>query len=437
MFKYPVNRIGETIRKQGACFFISRIFQAILAFPFATLIILISPIYKIRFICLYTSRIGEYTLNTYLMFRALESKKFVEEIKCRHFYYAQPSSPIANVFFHQMWSRTIPVLSYSVLVSFIDRILVFFLKEKYNTPFKVMYEKSGGGIYRWEHLSKFKTQYISFTKKELKIGEMLKSQFGLSQNSRFVCLLVRDSRYLQVHMPDTDDWKYHAYRNADIKNYMRAVEFLVQNGFYVIRMGKHVDPGATLKINNSKYIDYANSNLRSDFLDVYFSAHCDFFISNGSGIDAIAQIFNRPLFVVSYNLFDIRSSLYFSYMIPKNVKSIKEDRLITYLEIFNDYTHFFLSGKCISRDPRRVLLSEWERKGWVIIENTPDEILSGVKDMVNSLDKGYIEKDEEKKLNEFFWKKFPCPVALEEEYWKNARMRISPSFLRKHVNLLN
>ena len=47
--------------------------------------------------------------------------------------------------------------------------------------------------------------------------------------------------------------------------------------------------------NNPKIIDYANSNLRSDFMDIYLGARCSFCISTGYGFDELPYFFGRPV----------------------------------------------------------------------------------------------------------------------------------------------
>ncbi len=39
---------------------------------------------------------------------------------------------------------------------------------------------------------------------------------------------------------------------------------------------------------------------RTDFMDIYLSAKCKFFITSGVGLMAIPMIFRRPLLCVNY-----------------------------------------------------------------------------------------------------------------------------------------
>ena len=46
---------------------------------------------------------------------------------------------------------------------------------------------------------------------------------------------------------------------------------------------------------NKKIIDYSSNGMRSDFLDIYLGAKCEFCISSSLGWDAIPEIFNKPI----------------------------------------------------------------------------------------------------------------------------------------------
>jgi len=422
------------LKRKGLLVFGIRFFQCILAVPIALIILLISPIYKIRFIKLYSSRIGQYGSNTHLLLCALESNDYPDERNCKHFYYSYDEVPICNKFFHKMWSRTIPILPCGALCSFVDRTLIAVLKDRYLTPFKIMFEGSPGGYDQWGYLSKYKKQFISFTQKEELTGSELINQLGIPIDKPFVCLLVRDSKYLQARMPDTDDWRYHKYRDVTVENYISTIEFLTQNGFYVVRMGKEVN--SALNFHDSKFIDYANHSLRSDFLDIYLSANCYFFISTATGIDCIASIFHRPLLMTNAILCDIYCDRDWLLTISKNVLCVKTNSLVPYEDIYRDYTHFYLSNKYIGQDPRLLMFLAWEKKGWRLIENTSDEILSAVKETVDTLANHFVETDEMKNQQELFWKCFPAPATTRNKTYKDIKMRISPSFLKKHINLL-
>ncbi|MDP1574227.1 MAG: TIGR04372 family glycosyltransferase [Coxiellaceae bacterium] len=430
-----LNRLLYAIKRKGFFIFLAQLAQFFLAVPTSMMIILIYPFFKIRLIKLYTSRIGQYGSNTHLMLCALISNDFPEEKKCLHLYYSYDDVPISNVFFHKMWKRAIPIVPFGALSSCVDRILILVFKKKYKTPFKSMFESSLGGHDHWDYFLKYdKKQFINFSKKEKNKGEELLNKIGIPSGMPFVCLLVRDEKYLKTRMPNSDDWQYNRYRDASIENYIPAIEFLTRSGFYVVRMGKEV--GSALNLNNTKFIDYANHNLRSDFMDVFLSANCYFFVSTSCGIDCIPQIFYRPLITTNSIICDTRSYENWFFTIPKNVICKKTNKLVSYKEIYCDYQHFFLSGKYAGQDSRRIMFSEWKKKGFEFIENTPDEILGVVKEMVAFMNNSFVQTLEMKEKQRLFWRNFPAPLALNKSSYENIKMKISPSFLKKHANLM-
>lgn len=130
----------------------------------------------------------------------------------------------------------------------------------------------------------------------------LKSQ-GWSEGEPFVCLLARDASYLrswQDHgrVSSASVESFHGYRNSDIMTYLEAAEWLAENGVWVIRMGSLVEKAFIS--TNPRVIDYASGTTRSDFLDVWLFARCNFCITTGTGPDYVAQLFRRPTLLLNH-----------------------------------------------------------------------------------------------------------------------------------------
>ena len=53
-------------------------------------------------------------------------------------------------------------------------------------------------------------------------------------------------------------------------------------------------------ITHNRIIDYANSALKSDFLDVWLMSKCEFCISTSTGFDRVATAFRKPLALVNF-----------------------------------------------------------------------------------------------------------------------------------------
>ena len=68
---------------------------------------------------------------------------------------------------------------------------------------------------------------------------------------------------------------------------------LAKKGYWVFRMGKYVEK----QFNNlhKMIYDYAKSQYRSDFLDIWLTANCHFCLSTSTGLDDVAKTFRLPL----------------------------------------------------------------------------------------------------------------------------------------------
>ena len=115
----------------------------------------------------------------------------------------------------------------------------------------------------------------------------------------------KDSAYQFKKISAEQDYSYHDYRNYNIDDFILASEELAKKGYFVFRMGVVVNK--PLVANNKKIIDYTNSNLRSDFMDIYLGAKCSFCVSTGLGFDDIPHIFNRPVALLSVPVGDLRA----------------------------------------------------------------------------------------------------------------------------------
>jgi len=257
---------------------------------------------------------------------------------------------------------------------------------------------------------------MSFTPKEEEQGAQLLNQMGLKTGTPFVCLHVRDGRYLEKMQPSID-WSYHNYRDCHIENYYAAIEYLTSLGIYVLRMGQVFNQD--LGIHDPLLIDYAKK-FRSDFGDVYLSAKCSFFIASEGGLNSVAWTFNVPVVytngippvtAVGWRKEDI--------FIHKKLWSINEQRFLSYREI-------------IDRGIDRWVCSQnYQEAGIDVIENSPEEILGAVKEMALQLKGEWLEKEEDKVLRERYRGLIP-----DHHRRKNFLSKIGIDFLNANKKLL-
>ncbi|MBL6652248.1 MAG: TIGR04372 family glycosyltransferase [Reyranella sp.] len=241
-------------------------------------------------------------------------------------------------------------------------------------------------------------------------GEARLREMGVPAAAWFVCVHVREGGY------SPSDQGHHAYRDADINNYLPAMEEIVRRGGWCIRMG---DATMTPLPPMPGLIDYPNSPFKSDLMDVFLCARCRFFLGTSSGLFLVSSAFGVPSALsnmaplgCSYGHFRKDIS------IPKLYLS-EDGRAIPFASLIGQPIADFRWS------------SLFEASGVRFQENTPDEILDLAREMLDRLDGTYVETDESKELQHTFRNLFS-----EINYSWRSPARIGDAFLKKHRGLL-
>jgi putative glycosyltransferase (TIGR04372 family) len=263
--------------------------------------------------------------------------------------------------------------------------------------------------------------HIRFTKEENERGRKFLEQVGMKPNQHFVCMIARDSAYKEkyMHRWGNRDWSYHNYRDSNINNYSKTAHTLAQHNYFVFRLGKGVNE--SLEIENNNVIDYATSEYRNDFLDIFLSGQCRFFINGESGLNSVPMAFRVP--IVFVNLSAIEYALSWNentISISKKYWLKEKKRFMTFKEIFESG-----AGRFLRTD-------QYEKLGIELIENTPDEILDVSMEMLQRINGTWETTEEDEVLQKRFWDMFP-----ESELHGEFRARIGAKFLRQNSALLD
>jgi len=161
----------------------------------------------------------------------------------------------------------------------------------------------------------------------IEICEKKLLQVGLDSKSKFVCLHVRDSKF-------RNDPKRRNFRNSDIKNYEETIKYLLNNGYYVFRMGRIADK--KVDINHEKFIDYPFSNLNSEMMDLYLIKNCYFFIGNAAGITSLSFVYNKPTLLTNYvKVFEGKGTNHLNRSVYKKPFWKKNGKLLSFREYIN------------------------------------------------------------------------------------------------------
>lgn len=349
---------------------------------FLLLIIFIRPLIKLRFSYQSSQRIGDFVahMEVYLSKRKKLQSEFYDIFIM--------TDIIANKTYLNLLKKKILVLPNFFALPIYNLILL--LKKKLNYFENFILVTNFGD----DNLNIYETPAIlKPDKKFLKKGQEFLKSLNIPEDAKIVCLIVRDSGYLEKKFPHKD-WKYHDYRNCDINDYKKVVLSLTERGYYVFRMGESSNQILKIK-NNPKYIDYSQ-NFRTDFLDIYLGYKCNFCITTGTGWDFIpALTFRKPVVWTNYvpvdGLLPYSKNFLFSMKIYFDIEQKKK---LSLNEIAN-------------RSLTRLMSTiEFQSNKISLIENSPDELNQIVLEMVSILEGKMNYSHEDLKLQNFFWKKY-------------------------------
>ena len=225
---------------------------------------------------------------------------------------------------------------------------------------------------------------------------------------------MRDSTYLNQTYGG-HDWSYHGFRDTDINDYETVALELALRGYGVFRMGKFVEQPFQAK--HPKIFDYANSNFRADFLDIWLMANCWFAISTGLGLDSVADVFRRPIAFVNYlPILDLEA--WGSYItVPKRLTWSRNNEplsLKAQLEHTSVNAHYY------------------NENGIDINDLAPRQILDAALEMEARLTGGWEETREDMDLQKRAWLQLrSCSNYHNYHRWIHPEARIGAQFLRE------
>jgi len=361
----------------------------IFAVPVVLVFRLISPWLLVRWGGMISSRIGHFTTNTELYLCEQDAGIHVPEQRYLDIFYLG-SMPICNQQLTIMWKRALRIWPSWSLAPIIRVNRMIPGGEGCEIGNNTQNDRDVHNL-----LDRF-PPHLKFTLEEEARGEAGLRSLHIPHGARFVCLMVRDSAYLDAHR--SGDWGYHNYRDSDIQNYILVSEELAERGYFVIRMGAKVREA--MKTAHPRVIDYATNGMRSDFMDVYLGAKCEFCISTGLGLDAISEVFRRPIVYVNLvPLGFLRTFRKETISITKKHTSKEDGRILTMSEIFSHGVGFCMNT------------SGDESKGIELRENTPEEIRDVVIEMEERLNGTWQSHEDDEILQRRFWEIFPTDAV--------------------------
>jgi putative glycosyltransferase (TIGR04372 family) len=311
---------------------------------------------------------------------------------------------VANFAYLNCWRKHLPILitnakNYSAIKSLLSPIYEDQSMFETRSGYLPLYEAWNLALNSWGDSAPL----LELSLEQKEAGDKVLEKIGLPNGSWFVCLHVREGAkggYLR------------SGADADISDYLPAIDSIIQRGAWVIRMGKGAKP--PLKILPNLW-DYANSEHQSDWMDVYLWASCRFFIGTSSGPLCVPPTFGRPVLYTNACSLGHMPNFKNSLMIPKLFWSNKKKSFLNFREIFEGQYGW-------------TVRPEYDEGQTRLVSNSPAEIQAAVDEMINTLD--HPELNINKTNNQEAFEK------IREPFKSTSQMRIADSFVKLHYDLL-
>ena len=330
-------------------------------------------------------------------------------------------SPVNNLCYLNYWRRYITVISDPRTIKYLsplERYLTNTITDYISFYDYVLSNNVAMGVANRQWEVENRTPILTLSTEDYDRGWDCLKSLGVPEGAWFVCLHVRGSGWRD------DVSSSENFRNCDIKTYFSAIKTIVEAGGWVVRIGDPISMTPLPPMEN--VIDYAHSDAKSDWMDVFCCAQCRFIIGTSSGMWPISSAFGVPL-VMTNLLPTVLMFTFFSQdiFIPRLCWSIKENRYQSFRELLTPPTSMVTSQH------------SYDNLGLRIEENSAEDINEVVKEMLARLDKKSFEYTEENELLQERFRSLGAdfgPLHGKKDVGINAR--IGNDFLCRNKHLL-
>ena len=250
-----------------------------------------------------------------------------------------------NLFLELLKIRTLLKKFFSI--NFINKYL----------PVSIGYDGSSNRNYlNWtsENWKKILSQNVNFQDYAIKDNNFLKKE-------KCVTVVVKDNNYSQISEISKDTI-------SNIENYKESFNYLISNGFKIIRLGDNLS--VNFQFENNFYKDLTKSKNNSLINQYSYYANSEFYFGSMNQ-SIIATFFDKKKIIVNATSQYSNNTISFSksnFSIFKKIFSIKEKRILSIEEILNQENLFIDEISLIRKS-----------KDFILIENSAQEILNTCK----------------------------------------------------------
>ena len=272
LIKNPLHFLKARTQNENIFFYLSKkiifIILAILFSPLSTIVLLT----RFRVATIFVNRIG------HLM---LETLSLVNDDKLKNKIFIIPTNKnIANKYFVNFKIDRV-IFIRSDFLSFLVVSIFFFSTIPLNIK---KYLRDSNNIHAYKVFKKTNLDFLKLDKDQIKHRDELFEKIGINKNDKLVCISNRESGFSKI-----DDAQFD-YRNCSIKNYLKSVKFMNNQGIWVIRVGNNI---SNLDYRDPKYIELNKIDYFKGYSEFLLSSKCEFHLGTTSGASIFATIFNK------------------------------------------------------------------------------------------------------------------------------------------------
>lgn len=239
-----------------------------------------------------------------------------------------------------------------------------------NDEFSLLLRSCEGLIYDHNELVRRRGYwtYLTLPDELIEARSSFLRDLGVGNGEPWVTLHVRDASYLP-------DQTTHAYRCAEIETYRQTIDYLSREGYWIFRLGDE----ATLPIKDPppRLVELAHLPDYDTTLDAPLIAGARISINNSSGPEAVSRVLGTPM-LLSNSFLDRGGATERTLILPKWFRDLGSGSELSYEEFLARDLH-------LAHDA-----SVFEANGVEVLDNTPEEILDGVKELIARCDGTFV-----------------------------------------------
>ena len=335
-------------------------------------------------------------------------------IPARHGILLVPENGVANRALLDYWSRYVTVVRAPLIRRALEGLYRFRrLRYCEDVARYLVAINSTAQFVEVQRLWGNRAPLLTLTAADLERGREALVRLGVPPGAPFVCFHGREGGY------SPHDEHLHSFRNNSIENFLPAMQALGKRGIWSIRLG---DPSMRPLPALEHVVDYARSNERTDWLDLYLCAQCRFFVGNTSGLFLVPTAFGVPCCLT--NLIPFSAAPAFGTPhdlgIPKLLWSENEQRHLGFREILDSPIGDFRFSEL------------YREHGLRPVENSAEDVLDLVLEMTDRIDGRLTYTSQDEALQAHF-KALLKPGHMSY----GAASRVGRSFLTKYAYLLD